>query len=82
MHYTGSDWRHVQPWILLTNYHRYVDQFIRHGLDMLRDDTRFTRMVLPGNVIIERGMEEGEAQAIIGGALAPLPDAGLSPDCR
>src|SRR5690606_22708299 len=41
VHYTGSDWRHVQPWILLTNYHRYVDQFIRHGLDMLRDDTRF-----------------------------------------
>ena len=35
VHYTGSDWRHVQPWILLTNYHRYVDQFIRHGLDML-----------------------------------------------
>ena len=29
VHYTGSDWRHVQPWILLTNYHRYVDQFIR-----------------------------------------------------
>ncbi|NQD95537.1 AMP nucleosidase, partial [Pseudomonas sp. CrR25] len=25
VHYTGSDWRHVQPWILLTNYHRYVD---------------------------------------------------------
>ena len=36
VHYTGSDWRHVQPWILLTNYHRYVDQFIRHGLDMLQ----------------------------------------------
>jgi len=69
VHYTGSDWRHVQPWILLTNYHRYVDQFIRHGLDMLRDDSRFVRMVLPGNVIIERGMEEGEAQAIIGGVL-------------
>ena len=32
VHYTGSDWRHVQPWILLTNYHRYVDQFILHGL--------------------------------------------------
>src|SRR5690606_30445052 len=30
VHYTGTDWRHVQPWILLTNYHRYVDQFIRH----------------------------------------------------
>ncbi len=24
-HYTGTSWRNVQPWILLTNYHRYVD---------------------------------------------------------
>ncbi|CEA03321.1 AMP nucleosidase [Pseudomonas saudimassiliensis] len=65
VHYTGSDWRHVQPWILLTNYHRYVDQFIRHGLDMLLADSRFCRMVLPGNVIVERGMAEGEMQAIL-----------------
>ncbi|MEH6563843.1 MAG: AMP nucleosidase [Halopseudomonas sp.] len=65
VHYTGSDWRHVQPWILLTNYHRYVDQFIRHGLDMLQADSRFQRMVLPGNVVIERGMAEGEMQAFI-----------------
>lgn len=65
VHYTGSDWRHVQPWILLTNYHRYVDQFIRHGLDMLVGESRFTRMVLPGNVVISRGMAEGEMQAII-----------------
>ncbi len=63
-HYTGSDWRHVQPWILLTNYHRYVDQFIRHGLAQLRDDPRFVRMVLPGNVIIERGTSEEDAQAV------------------
>ncbi|WP_439859794.1 AMP nucleosidase [Pseudomonas sp. MBLB4136] len=65
VHYTGSDWRHVQPWILLTNYHRYVDQFIRHGLDVLVGESRFVRMVLPGNVVIERGMAEGEMQAII-----------------
>ncbi|PTU74057.1 AMP nucleosidase [Pseudomonas mangrovi] len=63
-HYTGSDWRHVRPWILLTNYHRYVDQFIRHGLAQLRDDPRFVRMVLPGNVIIERGTSEEDAQAV------------------
>jgi AMP nucleosidase len=68
-HYSGSDWRHVQPWILLTNYHRYVDQFIRHGLDLLRDDPRYVRMVLPGNVMVERGMDEGEMQAIIGGVV-------------
>nr|WP_208605792.1 AMP nucleosidase [Pseudomonas punonensis] len=65
VHYTGSDWRHVQPWILLTNYHRYVDQFIRHGLDMLNAESRFERMVLPGNIVISRGMAEGEMQAII-----------------
>jgi AMP nucleosidase len=63
-HYSGSDWRHVQPWILLTNYHRYVDQFIRHGLAQLRDEPRFVRMVLPGNVIIERGTSEEDAQAV------------------
>ncbi|KAF1051840.1 MAG: AMP nucleosidase [Stenotrophomonas maltophilia] len=65
VHYTGSDWRHVQPWILLTNYHRYVDQFIHTGLERLREDSRFVRMVLPGNVVIERGMDEGEANAVI-----------------
>jgi AMP nucleosidase len=42
-----------------------VDQFIRHGLNMLQADSRFQRMVLPGNVVVERGMSEGEMQAII-----------------
>ena len=32
VHYTGSDWRGIQPWLLLTNYHRYVDQFVHWGL--------------------------------------------------
>ena len=64
-HYTGSDWRHVQPWILLTNYHRYVDQFIRHGVEQLRNDPRYVRMVLPGNVMVERDMDEEVMQAVI-----------------
>jgi AMP nucleosidase len=33
LHYTGTDWRDIQPWILLTNYQRYIDQFVRWGLD-------------------------------------------------
>ena len=68
-HYSGSDWRHVQPWILLTNYHRYVDQFIQHGLQLLRDDPRYVRMVLPGNVRVERGMTGEEMQATIDGVV-------------
>ena len=53
----------MQPWILLTNYHRYVDQFIRHGWSSCATNPRFVRMVLPGNVIIERGTSE-DAQAV------------------
>ncbi|KAB2914305.1 MAG: AMP nucleosidase [Hyphomicrobiaceae bacterium] len=54
VHYTGSDWRHVQSWILLTNYHRYIDQFVQWGRQQLSAASPFTHMVLPGNVIIER----------------------------
>ncbi len=55
VHYTGSDWRRVQPWILLTNYHRYVDQFVRVGLDTLaRGIGGFERLVLPGGIVVER----------------------------
>ena len=56
VHYTGSDWRTIQPWILLTNYHRYVDQFVRVGLEMLTSGTGdFERLILPGGVVVERG---------------------------
>jgi AMP nucleosidase len=65
VHYTGSDWRHVQQWILLTNYHRYVDQFIRWGRDQLTGDGPFTRLVLPGGSRIERGDPPEQADAIV-----------------
>jgi AMP nucleosidase len=55
VHYTGCDWRDVQPWILLTNYHRYVDQFVRHGLERLASGAEdFERLVLPGGVSVTR----------------------------
>ncbi|RFB81311.1 AMP nucleosidase [Methylovirgula sp. 4M-Z18] len=65
VHYTGSDWRHCQPWIMLTNYHRYVDQFIRWGLDEVRNGTRYDKLVLPGNVIITAETSEAEAEQLI-----------------
>src|SRR5262249_13689473 len=49
VHYTGSDWRHVQRWILLTNYHRYIDKFVRWGLEQLSARGPYVRLVLPGN---------------------------------
>ncbi len=55
VHYTGADWRAIQPWILLTNYHRYVDQFVRVGLQALaRGEGGYERLILPGGVAVER----------------------------
>jgi AMP nucleosidase len=55
IHYTGTDWRLIQPWILLTNYHRYVDQFVHWALRQLEQDGPFHSLVMPGGILIERG---------------------------
>ena len=65
VHYTGSDWRHVQNWILLTNYHRYIDQFVRWGRERLQSDSPYTHMILPGNVELTRGQSAAETDARI-----------------
>jgi AMP nucleosidase len=67
VHYTGSDWRSVQPWILLTNYHRYVDQFVRWAVTELRDDNSpFVKLVLPSGIVVERGLDEPAVADLIG----------------
>ncbi|MDR6951285.1 AMP nucleosidase [Ancylobacter sp. 3268] len=53
VHYTGTDWRAFQPWILLTNYHRYVDQFVRLGLAEIEAGTA-EALITPGGVRIDR----------------------------
>lgn len=65
VHYTGSDWRHVQRWILLTNYHRYVDQFVRWGLGQLSQRNSFEELILPGNVVIGRKHSAQDTEALI-----------------
>jgi AMP nucleosidase len=64
-HYTGSDWRHTQPWILLTNYHRYVDQFLTWGKKQLLEGGRYESLHLPGNKAITPDMAEAEASSIV-----------------
>lgn len=59
VHYTGSDWRSIQPWILLTNYHRYVDQFVQWAVgELAKEESQFERLVLPGGIAIERGLHQ------------------------
>jgi AMP nucleosidase len=47
-HYTGTHWSNIQPWILLTNYHRYVDQFVRWARERLKSDDSYEALHLPG----------------------------------
>ncbi|RTL71979.1 MAG: AMP nucleosidase [Hyphomicrobiales bacterium] len=65
VHYTGCDWRHVQNWILLTNYHRYIDQFLRWGRAQLGQDTPYTHLVLPGDLKLTRDQSPEEADRIV-----------------
>jgi AMP nucleosidase len=64
VHYTGTDWRSVQPWILLTNYHRYVDQFLRWAVsELARPEAPWRALVLPGGVEIGRAdLDQAEAR--------------------
>jgi AMP nucleosidase len=69
VHYTGSDWRHVQRWILLTNYHRYVDRFVRWARDQMTVGGQSgRRLVLPGNVAVDPRHSPEEADALAAGS--------------
>ena len=64
-HYTGTGWRHVQPWILLTNYHRYVDQFVKWSIEQLKTTGPYSVLYLPGGARITRGMADAEIDTVI-----------------
>ncbi len=69
LHYTGTDWRSIQPWILLTNYQRYVDRFVHWSLDELADSTSpYDRLIAPGGAIAGRGDLSAEAEARLAAA--------------
>lgn len=64
-HYTGTDWRNFQPWILLTNYHRYVDQFIHWAIEQLQHNSQWSHLILPGNLIFSAGDDPSLIQKIM-----------------
>jgi AMP nucleosidase len=61
-HYTGTPAEHCQRYILFTNYHRYVDEFVRWGCQELkRPGTRFTALSGAGNVEITAATGDPES---------------------
>ncbi len=52
-HYTATDPRHFQSYVLFTNYQFYVDEFEAFARDALRDpDSGYTALIGPGDAAI------------------------------
>jgi AMP nucleosidase len=52
-HYTGTPPEHCQRYVLFTNYHRYVDEFVRWAAGQLGAGGRFSAVSGAGNIVIE-----------------------------
>ena len=54
-HYTGTPPEHIQSYILFTNYHRYVDEFVRFAAEKLKEKNGpFTALSCAGGVVVTR----------------------------
>jgi AMP nucleosidase len=63
-HYTGAPWADVQPWILFTNYQRYVEEFIRWAAAGVANGPKGWALSCPGRVRIESGDPDAELKAL------------------
>ncbi|WP_312145008.1 AMP nucleosidase [Brevundimonas sp.] len=60
-HYTGTPVEDVQSYVLFTNYHRYVDEFVRWACAQLADpDSPYETLSCAGGVIIDRETPDPE----------------------
>ncbi|GAB4522040.1 MAG: AMP nucleosidase [Parvularculaceae bacterium] len=68
-HYCGAHFSHFQDFILFTNYHRYVDEFVSYSLNELKKGGRYGALVLPGETVIDQGTAKtADAAALVDGA--------------
>jgi AMP nucleosidase len=63
-HYTGASWTHTQPWILFTNYQRYVEEFVHYAAACVKAEPNKYRLSCPGGITIE-GDTEDPAEAAL-----------------
>ena len=66
-HYTGTPAADVQPYILFTNYNRYVDEFVRWGAaELAREGSPYARLSAAGGVEITAKTPDGPARVAAG----------------
>jgi AMP nucleosidase len=65
-HYTGTPAEHVQQYVLFTNYHRYVDEFVRWGCAQLKTGGRYTALSAAGQVLVTAETPDPEARIAAG----------------
>ena len=60
-HYTGTPAEHFQPFVLFTNYTRYVDEFVRWGCSQILDpDSPYVALSCAGGIWITAETEAPE----------------------
>ncbi len=64
VHYTGTPFADVQPWILFTNYQRYVDEFVRWAIGQVQQGRDGLALSCPGGVVISKDTPDPEAAAM------------------
>jgi AMP nucleosidase len=62
-HYTGTPVEHVQSYVLFTNYHRYVDEFVRWGAEQLKAGGPYESLSCAGGVVITADTPDPERTA-------------------
>jgi AMP nucleosidase len=65
-HYTGTPAEHVQQYVLFTNYHRYVDEFVRWGCAQLKEEGPYTALSAAGHVRVTAETANPEAEIAAG----------------
>jgi len=60
-HYTGTPAEHVQQYILFTNYHRYVDEFVRWACGQLTPGGPYKALSAAGQVYVTAETSNPEA---------------------
>ncbi|WP_174273864.1 AMP nucleosidase [Sphingomonas bacterium] len=60
-HYTGTPPRHIQKYILFTNYTRYVDEFVAWACEQLREGGPYTMLSGAGGLEVRAGDSDPEA---------------------